>query len=328
MKVLICSNGPWPDGDHRTAWAFDELVVRGEVAEYRMLSHGREDPQQRPVFLCALKDQLEQFRPDLVIWHKDDGTDLDEAFVQSIARQTRLVYHDMDPWYPIIKPSQRNQHILARHAHRVYLVGLGPNARQFPQAETRVRYLPHGYCDIDLPQMGPDRRKNLVFIANVPRRFKKLLGPLAPEQHPGRTKYVGVLRRRLGERFIVHGNGYPKAWGIKPCAFDDQFRLATENLATFANDASPGSVGYFSNRTPFSLACGSLHIKIRRPLDDLYFQDCPGIILVKDAEEAADAFDLICSMSNAEITDISARTKEFARNRFRMPDLYSRLIQD
>src|SRR6185437_15522365 len=143
------------------------------------------DIGNRVKFMSELSSCMRCFKPDLVIWHKDDGCDLSEQFVAGVASSAVLVYHDMDAWHRVMKPTHRNQHVLSRYAKRVFLVGLGENANQFPEARKRIRYLPHGYCDIDLPTAWPQRERKLLFVANVSRRFGRILGPLAPEQQPG-----------------------------------------------------------------------------------------------------------------------------------------------
>jgi hypothetical protein len=278
--------------------------------------------------LSQLERVVDEYRPDLTIWHKDDGDDLSSGFVEKIASQTRLVYHDLDPWVRWIKPIRPNQVVLAKVAHRIYLCGTGSIANLFAFAHERIRYSPHGYYDLDIPPPCPAKRNSMVFIGSVHRRGARILGPLGPEQHPGRTRAVKILKERLGPNFEVYGRGYPARWKIEPCDFSRQFSLIAENLASFAIDAAPHAPHYFSNRTPFSLACGSLHFKIRRTGDEDQFRNCPGLIPVRSANEAADQFEIYRSMSGRQLREIDGETRKFARENFRQPDLYHKMIKD
>jgi hypothetical protein len=137
-----------------------------------------------------------------------------------------------------------------------------------------------------------------------------------------------VLRKRLGSRFQAYGSGYPKKWLIEPCKFDEQFGVINRSLASFSIDAAKGAPGYFSNRTPFSLACGSVHILIRRTGFDQVFGGCPSLIQVGSAGEAADAFEAIYSWSDSQKLLAAQEGKAFAKKNLRIPDLYRQLIQE
>jgi hypothetical protein len=328
VKVMICNNSVSDEGDFRTRWAFQTLVDGGNINSFRLIPFGEAGSEMRRNFVRDVVGEVADYRPDVLIWHKDDGRDLSADLVRSLASKTRLLYHDLDPWMRWIKPVQPNQRLLAKNARLVYLCGLGSIAQQFTEASKRIRYSPHGYYDIDIPAKGRDKTPKMVFIGSIHRRAKRLLRRFAPEQHPGRTRAVRVLRERLGHRFDVYGNGYPAAWNIRPCAFHDQFDLIDRYLASFAIDAAPGAPLYFSNRTPFSLACGSIHFKIRRPGDEDQFADCPGLIPAENAEDAAATFQDLLSWAPQRLCQIADATSEFARIHLRHPDLYFRMLSE
>jgi len=328
MKVLICSNGPWPAGDHRMDWTVGELQRVGFVQEYKIFSHGGFDPEKRKQFLERVEAEMAGFNPDVVIWHKDSGSDLPETLIQKVSRQSCLIYHDLDPWSRWLNPIGRNQQLFAKHARRTCLCGLGEIADQFGIAGDRIRYVPHGYYDLDIPAVPSKRSRKLVFIGSSIRKGRPFLGNLAPELHPGRANAVRTLRKRLGTRFIVHGMGYPRSWWIEPTEFDRQFVLMNENIASFAIDQVPRAAGYFSNRTPFALALGSIHFKMYRPSDDAQFRGCPGCISVKTADEAAEAFEVFAALSKDSLDAIAEETRVFARARFRTPDLMRAMVEE
>jgi hypothetical protein len=208
----------------------------------------------------------------------------------------------------------------------VFLCGLGSIADQYHFVQDKIRYSPHGYCDIDIPNVPVDRTKRLLFIGSSVRRLKRVLGPFAPEYHPGRRKAVKTLKSMLGDRFVSFGYGYPKSWGIKPCPFDEQFSWYAKTLASFSIEAAPHAPFYASNRTPFALACGSIHIKIARRGDVAWMGSCRGLIGVKDAAEAAEAFENVCSWTDARLADTINETREFARKNLWVPDIYKNML--
>ncbi len=324
--MLICNNSAVAEGDFRTRWAFETLHASGDIDSFRLIPFGEAGSLMRTRFLADVSEQVADYRPDVVIWHKDDGKDLSHDLVARIAAKTRLVYHDLDPWMWWIKPVQPNQRILSRYASLVFLCGLGSIAAQFKEATDRIRYSPHGYYDIDIPPPVTVKVPHMIFIGSIHRRAKRLLGRFAPEQHSGRTRAVWILRRRLGKQFEVYGTGYPADWKIQPCEFQRQFELINRSLASFAIDAAPKAPFYFSNRTPFSLACGSIHFKISRKGDEEQFGDCPGLISVPDPDNAADMFEEVCDWTEKQREEISAETREFARQRLRQPDLYREML--
>jgi hypothetical protein len=328
MRVMLLSNGPWPDGDHRMAWALEELRREGEIGAYLVFSHAGEERQFRQEFHNILRSRIDSFKPDIILWDKDSGRDLSSELVKSVAEAATLAYRDLDAWTSVLKPTGPNQQVLCKYAHRVFLCALGTSGSQFRTAGNRVRYTPSAYCNIDVPAPVLTRERRLVFAGSVRRRFQKLLGPFSPHVYPGRQDAVDSLRRRLGDRFIVFGEGYPKRWNIQACSFERMVEVVNNAVASFSIDAAPSGTYFFSNRTPIALACGSIHIRMEKPGDRQFFSECPGVILVNSAPEAVDTFEMVCAWPDALLSDVAQETRLFASRRLRQPAVMRSLLKE
>jgi hypothetical protein len=317
--------------------AFEKLQQQGVFSDYAAYSYlvRQKALNNHQDALREFLDTACKFQPDVIfIQHPNNGYPMDRSYLQqlkAIASKPKLVLFEADPYGYIVKRMDATLKAVIAETDICYLVGTGVLADMAHAAGAKlIRFAPHSYDSLRFGQpwqATSTRSYDAVMIANLPV-IKGIPWLYVPGGRK-RKQTAETLHKFLGQRFAVYGSG--PGWGNAPyCKGRLDFNKQDEAIRDAWMSVNWGQYDdiamYASDRLPISLACGVPHITNYQTGYEHVFNNIPGLYVIKDPKEAADAALHILSLTIEQRNELGNRAAEYAKQHLEASVVYSNMV--
>lgn len=294
MKILFLSQGTTVEDHIDFDIGFRSAKSGGSPIEFRNVPYkGYAAEHGWDGFYREVLRQNEDFRPDVIFFHFfHSGCD---AGIDACCRALRgsknkpLIFGSSGDLFNIgwtscfgkaLPPSLIN---LATNADATFLTCMGGMADYLAKKGAKnVMFVPHAFLPHSFSGWESlsceEKRHDVAMVGSKTSMFSRRPLMAFPNAFK-RSRVVGMLHRRFGNKFALFGNGWPSDMSSGPISYFDQVRLFAESRVAVDSPAPFNEVYYGSDRPFFILGSGAplVHFytprfeKMLRPNEHAYY---------------------------------------------------------
>ena len=316
MDVLLVLNESRP-GDHGDVHrAVSKIKADGRIRSYvtypfpyRLSQAASHQDVNREIVRIA-----EEHEVTAILWAHASDLKVHEQTIKQLRELKSapvMGYWDADIYQRFYKPVPENVRYIADRSNVVFCPGLDRLALDAKRDHKDVRYVP---LSVDHNLFSRKRKLKADYTYDIAMIGNNVESRIPFKTFPGsrlRSKLADLLRKKLGDRFVIFGQGWmnPSAKGV--LEFDKQSDIYEDSRVMLGVNNLFADY-YFSNRLPIAMAAGIITVhNYEKGVEEIFRGEQPPYFF-RTIEEAWDIIKKLLDKDQQELDEMAMNSQRYA----------------